>query len=103
MLKLGIELVVSFLDPTDGPLFRGKAFHYDGKYTIYALNAIGAMSPSPNYYENQKEYSIPGGVDKEDIIAYRRCAANRSKSGLEIKCSELFFNNRYKNKIPPSS
>lgn len=89
-----------FSHPRYGFLCGGNASSYDSEYTIYALNAIGAMTPSPNYYENQKEYSIPGGVDAVDIIAYRQCVANENKEKVEIKCSELFFNNRYKNKFP---
>jgi len=78
------------------------------KYNIYALNAIGAMkatSTSQFLSSRETETSVPGGIDKEDIIAYRECDCQVNQDSYYTQkrltqCSAIFFNKHFKEKYP---
>lgn len=80
----------------------GKPSLYNRKsnstYTIYSLLATGAMTPAENLWFREKEYSVPGGIDYEDIIAYRECRF--LDDSHFIKCSDIFFNKKFAKKYP---
>lgn len=71
------------------------AQNHDNKYTVYALETTGAMSPgtSMDYYPEEHEYSIIGGVDLDKVISYRNCELDRSN--YHSTCSNLFFNEKF--------
>jgi hypothetical protein len=71
-----------------------------GTYTVYTLLVRGAMTPatSGQLYDWQKEYSVPGGIDKEDILAFRTCT--NVEDSFHFKCSDIFVNKKVLNKNP---
>jgi hypothetical protein len=107
--SMGSGFVSTTIDPKEAHDYgRRFASHGDSnpvnkntvhKYTIYALNAIGAMTPTPPPSDNETEYSVPGGIDAEDIIAYRECTRLFFSENTET-CSDIFFNNKYKKRYP---
>lgn len=66
-------------------------------YTVYSLLATGAMTPATagGLYDFEVEYSAPGGIDKQDIIAYREC----EKKYLAV-CSDIHVNSMFAKKHP---
>lgn len=70
-------------------------------YTVYTLVVTGAMTPSHNHSE--KEFSIPGGIDKEGIVAYRHCEAKDVKGSrnlLSLSLSSIFVNKNFAKNNP---
>lgn len=101
-------LTSGFLSTTSVPrvAYGWGASHalLSNNYTVYALQTKGAITPSfesenPNI-SREMEYSIPGGVDYENIISYRKCKVQFKRLEQFTTCSNIFFNKKFMEKNP---
>jgi hypothetical protein len=81
-----------------------------GEYTIYALRVNGAVYPSTDdipkhHIPEVDEHSIPGGIDSDEIVAFRKCkligettqdphVIQKWFSSL-TRCGDVFFNRKH--------
>jgi hypothetical protein len=57
-----------------------------GQYTyVYLIKASGALSRDISRFDGSIEFNIPGGVDFEDIIAYRRIKNGEFQDEIHIR------------------
>lgn len=80
------------------------------EYTLYALEVDGAVFLAPEQLRKHQlfdidEYSVPGGVDADRIVAFRKCKLKSqpqySQEGgkyfsILTRCGDVFFNSKYK-------
>ncbi len=72
----------------------GTAGHFaDTSGYVYLVKATGAIGPCA--LNRELEYSVPGGVDAEDIVAYRKKGSKYSFCG-----SSIFINKSFMNRYP---
>jgi hypothetical protein len=74
-------------------------------YSIYGVEAIGAMGPSKILLAHENEYSVPGGIDLDSVITVRNCKTEHippvyERSLTFAKCGDIFFNRKYAEKYP---
>lgn len=70
-------------------------FTASGNY-VYMLKAKGAVNPGNSWCSREREYSVPGGVDAADIIAFRQLSTTISRDGFGgsiLYIREDFFKN----------
>lgn len=103
---------VSFTtEPNVAHLFGNRFANYNKnkKYTLYAAWAVGAVVTSSvkqvieHELPNIDEYDVPGGIDKENIVAYRECEQIKMVQhpitgnwSYLTKCGHVFFNQKHK-------
>jgi len=61
---------------------------------VYLIKAVGAISPHPKFFANECEWSIPGGVDFGDVIAFR------SSQGYTFNNSPIFISKDFEQRYP---
>lgn len=69
--------------------------HWGSAYAVYTMLVTGAVTPSSNIglFSDEKEYSVPGGIENKDILAYRECNANMRSTCSDIQLNSLFAKN----------
>jgi hypothetical protein len=72
---------------------------HQNEYYLYLAKTTGAIGPdkaAEDYVqmELEQEYSVPGGIDAEDIVSYRRCNVETGS------CSSIFLANRFIHQYP---
>jgi hypothetical protein len=86
-----------FVSCTDSMQFikNYNRFTASGNY-VYMLKAKGAVNPGNSWCSREREYSVPGGVDATDIIAFRQLSTTSGYDGFNgsiLYIREDFFKN----------
>jgi hypothetical protein len=92
----GSGLVSYTVDPS-----IARSFGSDEGGYFYLAKATGAVGPSEqDFYKKEKEYSVPGGVDAEDIVAVRKVKQGEAGSFEESIFISKAFIEKYPERVP---